>query len=703
MAATEATIGKLSVIIGGDAKALDKMLAGAQGSINGFAAKVGQIAGGVGLVKAVEAVTGALVNTVKQGLDTATTLSKLSESSGVASAELSRLKYAADIAGVAGDTMSKSMQSLNVGIADLAAGRGTDAANALEDMGIKARNADGSLKSSSQVLGEVAAKFASYKDGANKAALAQDLFGAGGEAMIPLLNKGRDGLDQLAGEADRFGLVLDGPTKAAVQSINTNLAKLDASKNGLALTIAGKLAPAFAQITGAMLNIKTNSNLVEQAANVMSGAMKYVATIGLSVVTVFGRVTSSIGDLFTAARQLGKGDFAGAWQTITSSAGKSVDAAKSLAEQVSEIWKPVPTDAQAAGQAMSDRIEAPARRATEAVKSALDRYLDSSAKRSAAMEAEAATIGLTADQQARMRVEAEADAILTANRIKLTDDLRAKIAAAGDAAAAAALKLQGASVTQEQLLPWEMRNQKLAQYRTLLEAGAISYETFSRAAQKVQFPNFYGAAIAATDMAMQINNLTTNSLGGLSSALADVITGAQSASEAFAAFGRQVIKWLIEMIIKAILFKIVMAAIGFSGGGPVGMGQSMGSTGLSLTSTGGLYDSGGFTGLGGKYEPAGIVHKGEVVFSQDDVAAWGGVANVEALRHRRLSLPGFAAGGAVSAPRVSVPQVPPSAPAAPTPIVPIHWRGGITDKASLIDLIKNINAMHPFGYRLKFA
>ncbi|WP_286984388.1 tape measure protein [Acinetobacter sp. UBA6007] len=42
--------------------------------------------------------------------------------------------------------------------------------------------------------------------------------------------------------------------------------------------------------------------------------------------------------------------------------------------------------------------------------------------------------------------------------------------------------------------------------------------------------------------------------------------------------------------------------------------------------------SGGYTGPGGKYDIAGTVHKGEVVFSQEDVARWGGPSNVESLR-----------------------------------------------------------------------
>lgn len=73
----------------------------------------------------------------------------------------------------------------------------------------------------------------------------------------------------------------------------------------------------------------------------------------------------------------------------------------------------------------------------------------------------------------------------------------------------------------------------------------------------------------------------------------------------------------------------------------------------------GGYAEGGYTGPGGKYQPAGIVHAGEVVFSQHDVARHGGVAAVEALR---LGLRAYADGGIVN-PLSGVPA--PTLPAAP--------------------------------------
>lgn len=69
-----------------------------------------------------------------------------------------------------------------------------------------------------------------------------------------------------------------------------------------------------------------------------------------------------------------------------------------------------------------------------------------------------------------------------------------------------------------------------------------------------------------------------------------------------------------------------------------------------VVSLGGVpaYSVGGYTGPGAIDEPAGIVHKGEVVWSQDDVARAGGVQAVESLRLGEL--PGFADGGAVGLP-----------------------------------------------------
>jgi lambda family phage tail tape measure protein len=463
-----------------------------------------------------------------------------------------------------------------------------------------------------------------------------------------------------------------------------------------------------------MLNAKENASLMSTVSDGLANILKGVISVGLQGVVIFQRLAAEIGAFVGALKN-------GSWLSIGESLSKANEAMEVEGKKTVEIFKNVDAqtkalfadpsqswDAQIFGIKMMQaevkgyaatwtQAAAPILAAGEAARNALLMFLDSSAKRSAGVTAEAQTVGLATDAQARLRVELEAQAIATAKGIDITDAYRRKITEAAEAAAVAAQRLAGANLTQASLMPWQQRNAELVKYNALLAAGAISSETFAIASNKIQFPAFSTAALAATDFAMQVDQLATNSLNNLASSLASVITGAKSAAEAFREFATRVITQLIEMIIKALLFRLIMAAIGFSGGGAVG-----GETGLSLTTTGGLYDEGGYTGAGGKYQPAGVVHKGEVVFSQKDVAAWGGVGNVEALR-RNHRMPSFDAGGYVGARLAGLP----AASAAPAPAAPamatVEMRGAFFDRGTLGELIDGLNGMFRNGYRLKLA
>ncbi|WIX23759.1 phage tail tape measure C-terminal domain-containing protein [Xanthomonas arboricola pv. corylina] len=59
------------------------------------------------------------------------------------------------------------------------------------------------------------------------------------------------------------------------------------------------------------------------------------------------------------------------------------------------------------------------------------------------------------------------------------------------------------------------------------------------------------------------------------------------------------------------------------------------------------WDTGGYTGPGGKFEPAGVVHKGEGVLSQRDIASIGGPGAFLSLLSTIRSGRGYAAGGLV--------------------------------------------------------
>lgn len=99
------------------------------------------------------------------------------------------------------------------------------------------------------------------------------------------------------------------------------------------------------------------------------------------------------------------------------------------------------------------------------------------------------------------------------------------------------------------------------------------------------------------------------------------------------------------------LFKVNSAGGGIFGGLFGGGGLDLGILARSPQAAAavasgipGLWADGGYTGPGGKHEPAGIVHAGEVVWSQKDIARAGGVGVVEAMR---LGRRGYADGGVV--------------------------------------------------------
>ncbi|MFN3704328.1 phage tail length tape measure family protein [Thermomonas sp.] len=112
----------------------------------------------------------------------------------------------------------------------------------------------------------------------------------------------------------------------------------------------------------------------------------------------------------------------------------------------------------------------------------------------------------------------------------------------------------------------------------------------------------------------------------------------------------------------------------------------------------GGYADGGYTGPGGKYQPAGIVHKGEGVLSQEDMRALGGPAGFYALRHAIHN--GYAEGGLVMPAERAEPLVRLQAPPAPS----VHQQASM--RAYLYQDIDQLRAAilnHPAAEKMMVA
>ena len=110
----------------------------------------------------------------------------------------------------------------------------------------------------------------------------------------------------------------------------------------------------------------------------------------------------------------------------------------------------------------------------------------------------------------------------------------------------------------------------------------------------------------------------------------EVVTFLSSLGSRFYAAGKSMIQGLIDSISDGIAaIKAKLSVVGSLIGSPI---RAAGRLFDGNTAKPAGYSVGGYTGSGGVNEAAGIVHKGEVVFSQRDVARFGGWQMVDKIR-----------------------------------------------------------------------
>ncbi|EOP2001489.1 phage tail tape measure protein, partial [Escherichia coli] len=125
---------------------------------------------------------------------------------------------------------------------------------------------------------------------------------------------------------------------------------------------------------------------------------------------------------------------------------------------------------------------------------------------------------------------------------------------------------------------------------------------------------------SATDSFSQVKSAATQTFDGIAQNMTAMLTGAEAD---WRGFTRSVLSMMTEILLKQAMVGIV-GRIGSAIGGAFGGGASA-STGTAIQAAAANFHfaTGGFTGTGGKYEPAGIVHRGEFVFTKEATSRIG--------------------------------------------------------------------------------
>ncbi len=189
----------------------------------------------------------------------------------------------------------------------------------------------------------------------------------------------------------------------------------------------------------------------------------------------------------------------------------------------------------------------------------------------------------------------------------------------------------------------------------------------------------------AKNIAGQTQSAFTSLYDGLTDAAADWATGADTSfGDVAKSFAKMLAKMAIQAAASSVFSSVASGGLGsalgglFSSGGSAAAGATAsGYTGSAFSSwVSAAYSDGGYTGDGGKYEPAGVVHGGEFVLRKEVVQQPGMKDYLSSLNKR-----GYADGGYVglSSPASAAGATPASGTA---PKVDIHIDSSGTSQAT---------------------
>ncbi|MBN8224833.1 MAG: hypothetical protein J0L89_08460 [Xanthomonadales bacterium] len=416
---------------------------------------------------------------VKQSIDAMDEMGKLSQSTGVAVEQLSALAYAGDLSDVSTEALGASLVKLTKGMSDAVQGTG-EAQKAFAAMGLSVKDAEGNLKDGGRMLTEIAGKFATYRDGAEKTALALALFGRAGAAMIPMMNSGADGLAEMTDEARELGLELSEGTTKAAEAFNDNLTRLNAVKKGLVNRIAAELLPSLVHLSEKLLGSAKSAERLDSVARAAATGVKLLTTVGIVVAGVFKTLGEAIGGVAAALVQFVSGDFRSAFETVKNYQMDVVGNVTGTISTIRALWKEEAVAVKGDAKDTGGGLAAPALVAERLVKESVKRTVDEAARMYQriedainALNAENAKFGMT-DEQAMAydfsAMGANSDQI---SRYQKELDIRSKNRAderAGSVLSDLELEIDALGMT----------NQQLATRNALLRAGVEAESEFGR-------------------------------------------------------------------------------------------------------------------------------------------------------------------------------------------------------------------------------
>jgi hypothetical protein len=259
---------------------------------------------GVGMSAVGGALTGVAFKTVDTWAKAGDEVEKMSRRLGFSTTALSELKHAAELSGSSLGDIERNTRRLQRAIVDGQDGL-TTYTRAFGKLGLDVDEL--AEKNPEEQFIMVTEALADLDSQSLKAAVAQQIFGRAGTKMLPMLDQGSEGLQEMREEAHELGIVFDRETAEKSAKFTDDMLRLKRSFQGIFFTIAEDLFPVLDEwiIKGKEIGIQV-SQWISENEDLVAGLAIFTTTVG-GLLAVVGPLLIVFGQLIIVAPAVATG------------------------------------------------------------------------------------------------------------------------------------------------------------------------------------------------------------------------------------------------------------------------------------------------------------------------------------------------------------------------------------------------------------
>lgn len=181
--------------------------------------------------------TGLSALTLKSAL-AADDLNTLAKQSGFSTADIQKWQYASDLIDVSIDDIVKSAAKMKKNMISTS----STTVDAWNQLGIKVKDGNGQLRNSTTVFYETLTALSKVQNETERDTLAMTLFGKSADSLAGIVDDGGAALQELAGKAEKAGVILSQDTLDSANALNDKVDTLKATVKGFAGKVGSELA-----------------------------------------------------------------------------------------------------------------------------------------------------------------------------------------------------------------------------------------------------------------------------------------------------------------------------------------------------------------------------------------------------------------------------------------------------------------------------